>query len=382
MIKYLSRIGKGRLKGTAVVALDFNTEDEWRMLATLPTVRFLIKNKVKVLILSHLGRPAAIKIKEGRPVGKDSKLSLRGKAADLGKFLKKKVQFIPHFKFREIKELIDKSKPGTVFVLENFRFLKGEYYNDLKLAKQIAGVGDFYVNDAFPNSHRDDVSVDAITRFLPSYGGFQLEKELGRLSRVMKRAKGPLMIILGGGKATDKLSLLDFFKNKADYFLLGGAAANTMFWLQGLDIGNSVADKDHKEKFKKYLKYENVILPYDCVIAGRRILDVGSLTVKSYSKIIKKAKTVIWNGPMGLIEKSPYHKGTLGVAKAIALNRKCFSIAGGGETVMFLKKHKLDKKFSFISTGGGAMLEFLAGKKLPGIEALKDNLKLKSQNEK
>ena len=373
MIKFLSRVNPKKLKGVAIVALDFNTEDEWRMKATLPTVKFLVKNKVKILILSHLGRPSAIKIKKGKPKGRDLKLTLRKKASDLGRFLGKEVGFIPNFKFTEIKDLIDNSKSGSVFVLENLRFLKGEYDNDPKLASQIASLGDFYVNDAFSNSHRDDVSVDAITRFLPSYGGFQLEKEVDHLSRVMMKAKRPLVVVLGGGKAEDKLDILEFFRNKTDHFLLGGATANTMFWLQGFNIGDSVADREHKNKFKKYLKYRNVILPSDCNLKGRKILDVGPRTIENYSEIIKKAKTVIWNGPLGLIEKRPYDKGTLEVAKAIAENRNAFSLAGGGETVMFIRKYGLDRKFSFISTGGGAMLEFLAGKKLPGISALENS---------
>ena len=373
MIKFLSKVNPKKLKGVAIVALDFNTEDEWRMKATLPTVKFLVKNKVKILILSHLGRPSAIKIKKGKPKGRDLKLTLKNKAVNLGKFLGRKVGFIPYFKFKEIKQLLNESKPGSVFVLENLRFLKGEYDNNPKLASQIASLGDFYVNDAFSNSHRDDVSVDAITRFLPSYGGFQLEKEVDHLSRVMMKAKRPLVVVLGGGKAEDKLGILEFFRNKADHFLLGGATANTMFWLQGLDIGDSVADREHKNKFKKYLKYKNVISPSDCNLKGRKILDVGPRTIKNYSEIIKKAKTIIWNGPLGLIEEKPYDRGTLAMAKAIAENRSAFSLAGGGETVMFLKKYGLDKKFSFISTGVGAMLEFLAGKKLPGISALENS---------
>jgi phosphoglycerate kinase len=192
-----------------------------------------------------------------------------------------------------------------------------------------------------------------------------------------------VVLVLGGAKASDKLGVISYFKNKADWFLLGGGCANTILWLRGMDIKNSIKDSDPKElvALKKIAAYKNVILPVDFVWGSNgdgngggknsAILDVGSKTACVFEKKIAVARTIIWSGPLGLIEKKRYSKGSIAIARAIGRNRKAFSVSGGGETVMFLKQYKLDKKFSFISTGGGAMVDFLAGKKLPGIEALK-----------
>ncbi|MEK9173392.1 MAG: phosphoglycerate kinase [Patescibacteria group bacterium] len=362
-MKFLRKAKSSDLKGVAIVALDFNTEDDWRLKASIPTVRFLSKKGSKVLILSHKGRPKGI----------EPKLSLRKDAIKLAKLTGLKVSFINNFNFRSIKNRIAEAPRASVFVLENIRFLKGEYDNSPRLAKELASLGDFYVNDAFANSHRDDASVDAITRFLPSFAGFGLEGELFHLSKVMKKPKRPLVLVVGGGKADDKVALIKFFKNRADYILTGGAAANTLLLASGYDIKSSLADRLGAKNFMDILKFKNLLLPLDYAVSGDKILDIGAKTVELYVSKIKEAKTVIWNGPMGLFEEKPFHRGSLAVAKAIAGNRKCFSVAGGGETVMFLKKHGLDKKFTFISTGGGAMLDFLAGKKLPGISALENS---------
>jgi phosphoglycerate kinase len=188
-----------------------------------------------------------------------------------------------------------------------------------------------------------------------------------------------VVLVLGGAKASDKLGVIARFKNKADWFLLGGGCANTMLWLKGMDVKSSIKDSDPKElaALKKIAAYKNVVLPTDFIWGNRSggkksaILDVGPKTVRAFGKKIAAARTIIWSGPLGLIEKKQYTKASIAVARAIGRNGKAFSVSGGGETVMFLKQYKLDKKFSFISTGGGAMLDFLAGKKLPGIEALK-----------
>jgi 3-phosphoglycerate kinase len=362
-MKYLSKIKKSKLRGTAILRLDFNTEDEWRMEATIPTIKFLLRQCEKIVILSHRGRPQK----------SEKELSLRKDAINLQKLLKRKVIFIPHFRFAEIKNNISRSPKGSVFLMENLRFIKGEEKNDKKLGKILASLGDFYINDAFAVSHRDDASVVSITKFLPSFAGLELENELKHLSIVLKKPKKPIVIILGGGKAHDKLGVIKHFKNKAKYFLLGGAAANTILYLKGIDVKNSLIDKDKKDlaKLKNVLHYKNLILPIDWLSEQNKILDNGEKTNKLYASKIRQAKTIIWSGPMGVIEKKSFEKGTLAIAKAIIANKKAFSIAGGGETVMFLKKHQLDKKISFISTGGGAMMEFLAGEKLPGIEALK-----------
>ena len=368
MIRYISSAKPTALAGAALLRLDFNTEDDWRMKAVLPTIKLLLKISAKVVIVSH----------RGRPVGFDKKLSLRPDAPKLSKLLGgKKVIFIDHFHFAEIKQQVAAAPRGAIFLLDNLRFLPGEEKNDPKLAKQLASLADFYVNDAFAVSHRANASVVAVTKLLPSYAGIELENEIKSLSKAIVAPQHPVVLVLGGAKASDKLGVISYFRKKADWFLLGGGCANSILRLKGTDIKKSVNDSDPKELpiLKKIAGYENVMLPMDFVwgdaSVGGRILDVGPKTVAAFNKKIAAARTIIWSGPLGLIEKKQYALASIAVARAIGRNRRAFSVSGGGETVMFLKKYKLDKKFSFISTGGGAMVDFLAGKKLPGIEALK-----------
>ena len=398
MIKYLSKANKKNFIGTALLRLDFNTKNEWRMEAAIPTIRFLLKHCEKLVILSHRGRPR----------GFDDKLRLTKDAANLRKLLGRKINFLPDFDFPAHKKLIAESPRKSVFVLENLRFLKGEQENDRALAKKLAALaGDvhprtkrgvalrakvrkpprsgagIYVNDAFAVSPREDASLAAITEFLPSYAGLELEKEIKFLSRVMEKPKKPLVVILGGAKARDKLGILEFFKNKADWFLVGGAAANTLLFLRGVKTGKSLmnGDADDLKKLRRVLGYKNLVLPVDWLTEKRAILDIGGKTENLFLNKIKHAKTIIWSGPLGVVEKRKFSRGTLVVARGIEKNKNAFSIAGGGETVTFLKKHGLAQKFGFVSTGGGAMLKFLAGEKLPGIEALKKS-KIKNQKGK
>ena len=363
MIAYLSKADKKHLRGTALLRLDFNTEDEWRMEAALPTIKFLLKHSGKIVILSH----------RGRPNGYDKKLSLKKDTINLSKMLGRKVIFIAGRDFAGIKTAVEKSPNGSVLVLDNVRFFKGETENDIKLAKRFASLGDFYVDDAFAVCYRKNASVVAITKFLPSFAGLEMEKEIKFLSRAMSKPKKPLVVVLGGAKAHDKLGVLKYFKKAAGWFLVGGAAANTLLFLGGVDIKNSLIDKDKKDlkNLRQVLRYKNIVLPADVRTENKTILDIGPGTASVFCEKLKKAGTVIWSGPMGVFEKKKFSYGTLAIAKAIARNKKAFSVVGGGETVAFLKKYKLDKKFSFVSTGGGAMLDFLAGEKLPGIEALK-----------
>lgn len=363
MIRYLSQTDSKKLRGTALLRLDFNTEDDWRLRAALPTVKFLLKRASKIIIVSH----------KGRPQGRDEKLSLRRDAAYLGRLMRRKIIFVPRFEPRILKREIARAPLRSIILLENLRFVKGEEENSPKFAHALASLADFYVNDAFAVSHRANASVAAITRFLPSYVGLEMEKEVKFLSGVLKNPRRPLVFVLGGSKAADKLGIIKYFKNKADCFLLGGAAANTVLFLRGMGTKKSLRDTDREDlkKLSGILKYKNVFLPIDFIWHKDAVLDIGPGTAKIFAERLVGARTIIWSGPLGLIEKEPYGRGTLAIGRAIAGNRRAFSLTGGGETVMFLKKHKLDGKFSFISTGGGAMLEFLAGKKLPGIEALK-----------
>lgn len=371
MIEYLSRAKANALAGTALLRLDFNTKDDWRMRAVLPTLRLLLKTSAKIVIVSHRGRPkSGVRSQESR------KLSLKKDSVRLSLLLKRKVIFIQHFNFPKIRVAVQNAPKSSIFLLENLRFLPGEEKNDPKLAKTLASLADFYVNDAFAVSHRANASVAAITKFLPSYAGLELENEITFLSRIMSAPRHPLVIILGGAKASDKLGVISYFKNKADAFLLGGGPANTILAMRGMDVKKSLKDEDPKDTaaVKKIARYPSVILPEDFAWHNDMILDLGPKTLRAFGKKIADAKTILWSGPMGMIDRKPYDRGSAALAREIAKNKTAFSVAGGGETVMFLKKIRMDKRFSFISTGGGAMMDFLAGEKLPGIEALKKKL--------
>jgi len=373
MIHFLRTINKKSISGTALLRLDFNTQDDWRMKAEIPTIKLLLNTSEKIVIVSHRGRPLNVKVVNGNPSGYERPLSLKKDSVELSRLLGVKVVFIPHFRFAEIKKIIDSAPRGSVFLLENLRFLKGEEENSESLAKSLATLADFYVNDAFAVSHRANASIVAITKFLPGLAGLEIEKEITFLGQVMLKPKHPFIFIIGGAKAADKLGVIEFFKKRVDSFLLGGGSANTILGIRGVNIKKSLADTDPKDivKLKAISDYRNIMLPQDYVWHGDMILDIGTNTAKEYAKKIAKAKTIIWSGPLGMTDKKAYQVGSKSIASAIVKNRKAFSISGGGETVAFLKKYGFDKKFSFISTGGGAMLDYLAGKKLPGIEALR-----------
>jgi len=383
MIHYLRAAKRQSLGGTVLLRLDFNTEDDWRMLAVLPTIKFLLKTSERIVIASHKGRPVP-----GDAVA-NKQFSLRKDAVTLARLLGRKVIFVDKrmaggaVDFAAIKKTVAVSPRGSIFLLENLRFSKGEEENDPKFARRLASLADFYVNDAFAVDHRANASLVAITKFLPSYAGLELEREITSLSQVMRNPKRPLIFIVGGTKSADKLGVLTFFKNKADWFLLGGGPANTILSLRGMDVKKSVRDTDPKDvaAMKKFAYAKNVIIPNDFHWNDGTIWDIGPKTVAVFRGKIMKARTIIWSGPLGFIERPAYARGSVAVARAVARatggGRHAFSLTGGGETVMFLKKYKLDRKFSFVSTGGGAMIDFLAGKKLPGIVALERAAKIK-----
>ncbi len=379
MIHYLSKASRKAIAGTALLRLDFNTEDDWRMLAVIPTILFLLKNDCRIVIVSHRGRPEGGSLNDGVPAGFPAALHLKNDAAELSKLIKKPVIFIRHFRFAEIKKEVATSPKGSVFLLDNLRFLPGEEKNDPALARQLASLADYYVNDAFAVSHRANASVAAVTKFLESYAGLELEKEIAGLSRAVVTPNHPVVLILGGAKASDKLGVIKHFRSsgKADHFLLGGGSANSVLTLRGFDVKDSLRESDPKTLavLTPLATDKKVVVPTDVVWGvgsdKKKILDIGPKAIRRFSEAIAAARTIIWSGPLGFIERKEYTKGSIAVARAIGRNRKAFSLTGGGETVMFLKKYKLDKQFSFISTGGGAMLDFLAGEKLPGIEALK-----------
>lgn len=376
MIPLLSRLPKKDLDNqTCLLRIDLNTasneeKNSFRLEAILPTIEYLIKAGARVIILSHRGRPRP-NAERFRP---DKKLSLAPFAKVLSKKLKTKVIFAPSLQhLQQLKQL----QPLTL--LENLRFDPREETNDDNFAKELASLGDLYVNDAFAVSQRANASVVAITKFLPSFLGFLFEKELNALNHVMDNASRPLTLILGGIKIKDKSGVIKCFKNRADSILLGGGLANTFLKARGEDIKNSVVDDI--ADIKEYLLYDNIILPEDVVFHQKRILDIGPKTIKKFETIISHSNTVIWNGPMGLFEDGRFKKGTDSIWRAILKlsesNNKSFSLVGGGETTSSLNlitNYRLlitKNKNIFVSTGGGAMLEYLSGKELSGIEALK-----------
>lgn len=338
-MRNLRSLEKENLKNkVCLLRLDFNTEDNWRMEASLPTMEFLAAKCRAVVILSH----------KGRPEGREKQFSLELQNKILSRLLKKEVIFIKHFDVLRIEKAVHNSLSGSVFLLENLRFLKEEEANDRGFARTLASLGDIYVNDAFAVSHRANASVAAITRFIDSYAGLEMEKEIAILSKVMKNPKKPLVVIIGGLKIFRKLPVFRNLRRQALVFLVGGALDRKTLCL-----------RDPK-----------LIFPVDFKKENNAIKDTGPKSIVLFKEYIKDAATIIWNGPVGDIGKKEFENGTREIAKSVAANKKAYKVVGGGETVMFLKKMKLDKKIDFISTGGGAMLEFLAGKKLPGIEAL------------
>lgn len=373
MMKFLSKAKREDIFGkTCLLRADLNIKSgdrgsSLRIKRLIPTINFLLKNNCKIILLSHRGRPKPINgpsLRSKIKILKDD--SLFSVAKELSASLGKKVSFEEGLDLKEIKKRIDIFESG-IFMLENLRFFLGEDKNDLKFAKNLSAFGDFYVNDAFAFSHRKNASMCAITKFLPSYFGLNLESEMKNLDKVIKNPKKPLVVILGGAKVSDKAGLINNLIKKADFILLGGGLANTFFALKNIPIGDSLCEKNYDIKPFEKLIGKKIILPSDVVISKKRILDIGSKTIEAYSSIIKKAKTIIWNGPMGMIEDKKFEKGSLGVLKAI-ISSGAFSVVGGGETTSFLIKKSLDKKISFLSTGGGAMLAYLSGKKLPALK--------------
>ncbi|MCX6788822.1 MAG: phosphoglycerate kinase [Candidatus Jorgensenbacteria bacterium] len=385
MIKFLNDGIAKKYKGkTCVLRVDLNVDpksDEgmFRLRSVLPTIKLLRKNKVRVVLVSHKGRPALTNKKQ--PITESKKreeqkiLSLKPFTKILENEIGEQVSFLPVLDFQKANDALESAKQN-IFLLENIRFCVGEEKNDEKLAKHIAELGDIYVNDAFAVSHRAHASVSAITKFLPHFGGLQLEKEINNLKGVMAKSESPFLIILGGAKTSDKLPLIERFWKKADMFLVAGGPGNTMLAAQGIPMGDSIYDPKLVMEVKKYAFKPNVFTQSDAIGAGTKILDIGPETAEEYSELIRSSKTIIWNGPVGLFEKKQYSNGTKAIWSAVLENKKATIIVGGGETIASAKlvsnfKAKLSKRKNiFLSTGGGAMLEYLSGKKLPGMDAL------------
>ncbi len=378
---------------TVLVRADFNVPqdaslnitDDTRIRATIPTLKYILEKGAKKLVLiSHLGRP------DGKPV---AKYSLRPVAARLKELLGQDVLFLNDCMGANIKQDIDKSKE-KVILLENLRFHAEEEANDANFARQLASLADVFVNDAFGTAHRAHASTEGVTHFLKSASGFLLEKEIKYLGEAVSNPQRPFMIILGGAKVSDKIGLIENLLGKCDCVIIGGGMAYTFLKAQGKQIGNSRLEKDKLDLAKSILDKakqlnKEILLPVDNVVVdnidpnakievvgenipdGKIAVDIGPETIKLFQAKLKSAKTIIWNGPLGIFEMDAFSKGTQEVAEFIA-DLKIISIIGGGDTAAAIAKFKLEDKMTHISTGGGASLEFLEGKVLPGIAALTD----------
>lgn len=355
--------------------------DDFRIRATLPTIEYLADQNAKVILMSHLGRP------EGE---KNLQFSLKPIAKKLSELLDREVKFISDCAGEEAKNAADWLKEGEILLLENLRFYKEEEENDVRFAQKLASLGEIYVNDAFGVSHRAHASVEAITKILPSAAGLLLQKELEVLNKVKNNPDHPFVAVIGGSKISTKIELIESFMGKADNIILGGALANTVLLAKGIAVGKSMVEEDILPRVKEMDITSNKIhLPLDAILCvdkqgksayeigpitktpdNQMILDIGPDTEKLFAKILESAKMIVWNGPMGLFEEKHFAHGTRAVAEAIAKSQ-AYSVVGGGETVAFLEELGLVDKFDFVSTGGGAMMELLSGKTLPGVEALK-----------
>lgn len=384
------------LKGKRVlVRVDFNVplkngkiKEAYKIEKSLPTIEYLKRAGAITILMSHLGRPKGI----------DKKLSLKPAAAALGKMLKEKIVFI-EIGDREIndKKIFAKKiaklnvlKKGSIVLLENIRFIKGEEKNDLKAAKALSSLADIFILDGFAVAHRDSASVTGVSKYLPTFAGLLMQEELAGLARLTEKPKKPFVIVLGGAKMETKVPLIKKLLPKATQILVGGGIINTCLWAKGADVGRSIVDKNFKKTALSYWKNKKIVMPVDLIVgetSGRRaktavmspkfnignskfgIYDIGPKTVSLFAKIIKKANTLVWNGAMGMFETAPYQWGSNSVARLLGSRAKgkAFGVAGGGETVEIIKKLKLMDQIDLVSTGGGAMLEFLAGKKLPGV---------------
>ncbi len=378
------------LKGKrALVRCDFNVPlekgevfDDFRIRKALPTIKYLIEKKARVVLISHLGRP------EGK---KEDSLSLAPVQDKLTELLGLSVSRAPDCRGKNVEKMTRSLKEGEVLLLENLRFYKGEEENDPSFAKELSKMGDIYINDAFGVSHRAHASVSGIASCLPSGIGFLLEKEIKILSSVRENPWRPLVAIIGGAKIESKTKLLKELLDKADHLLIGGKIANTILNVKGIVVGRPwPSEKIVKEIKELNLTSVKLHLPLDAMASpdmtgkeyvresapakvrnDENLLDIGPETVKIFSRILKDAKMIVWAGPLGYFEQKPFDQGTKGVAEAVVKNHKAYKIVGGGDTISAISSFGLLEGFDHVSTGGGAMLQFLSGEKLPGLEVLK-----------
>ncbi len=388
-IEDLQEINKKKI----LLRLDLNVpltngmiSDETRIIKILPTLNYLLEKKAKIIIISHIGRPKG-KI--------NSELSMRPIRDNLEKKLNQKISLFSENILKITNEDLFKKFDGNIIILENIRFYSEEEKNDLNFAKHLSTFADIYVNDAFSCSHRAHASVASITKFLPSYAGLQLKSEIKALKKVTIDIEKPITCIIGGSKISTKIGMIENLIPKFDNIIIVGAMANNILSYKNFSIGKSMHEKNCnkiiKKIFEKSKEHSCSIIYPDDVITGKNlngspvvkdlneienddmILDIGPKTIKNINKLINSSKTILWNGPAGYFENPNFANGSYEIAKSIVKNFKSnliYSVAGGGDTIALLNKVNVIREFNFVSTAGGAFLEYLEGKDLPGISAL------------
>ncbi|MCR8865836.1 phosphoglycerate kinase [Priestia megaterium] len=366
---------------------DGKVTDETRIRAAIPTIQYLVAQGAKVILASHLGRPKGEVVEE---------LRLNAVAERLQALLGKDVAKADEAFGEEVKKTIDGMSEGDVLVLENVRFYPGEEKNDPELAKAFAELADVYVNDAFGAAHRAHASTEGIAQHIPAVAGFLMEKELDVLSKALSNPERPFTAIVGGAKVKDKIGVIDHLLDKVDNLIIGGGLSYTFIKALGHEVGKSLLEEDKIELAKSFMEKAkkngvNFYMPVDVVVADDfsndaniqvvsiedipsdwEGLDAGPKTREIYADVIKNSKLVIWNGPMGVFELDAFANGTKAVAEALAEATDTYSVIGGGDSAAAVEKFNLADKMSHISTGGGASLEFMEGKELPGVVALND----------
>lgn len=359
---------------TVLLRVDYNVPmengkilDANRIKRSLTTINYLLEHKAKIVLCTHFGKP------KGKMDPASSTLPL---AEELARQLKREVKATDFVIHDNVKSIISKMEPLDILMLGNLRWDEGEEKNDQEFAKKLASYADIYVNDAFGASHRAHASIEAVTRFLPSYAGFLIESEVTTLSLLLRNPVRPFVLVMGGAKVGDKTAMIENLATKVDKILIGGGIANTFLAARGEEISDSLYESEMIEKCKELIRVnaDKIVLPSDTLKKNEEggkfaILDIGTATRENYRSIISGAKTIFWNGNMGKSEEDEFAGGTKAIALAITQN-PASTVVAGGDTVGFVLSHHLEEGISFISTGGGATLEFLAGLTLPGIEAL------------